>query len=76
MLPTMAQSRETAASQHRKLRGPTLWNCIPLAGNACENPDLAHIVKMTLMRLSNSIHLASFIVSIGINKVLLQGKKN
>ena len=75
MLPTMAQSRETAAIQHRKLRGLMLWNCIPLAGNACENPVLAHIVTMTLVRLSNFIHLASFIIPIGINKVLLQGKK-
>ena len=75
MSPTMAQSRETAASQHWKLHGPMLWNNIPLAGNACENPVLARIVAMTLVRLSNFIHLASFIISIGINKVLLQGKK-
>ena len=75
MLPTMAQSRETAASQHRKLCGPMLWNCIPLAGNACKNPVLAHIVTMALVRLSNFIHLACFIIPIGINKVLLQGKK-
>ena len=75
MLPMMTQSRETAASQHRRLRGPILWNCIPLAGNACENPLLAHIVTMTLVRLSNFIHLASFILPIGINKVLLQSKK-
>ena len=75
MLPTMAQSRETAASQHRKLRGSMLWNCIPLGGNARDNQALAHIVTMTLVRLSNFIHLASFIIPIGINKVLLQGKK-
>ena len=36
---------------------------------------MAHIVTMTLVQLFNLIHLASFIIPVDINKVLLQGKK-
>ena len=53
-----------------------LWNCIPLAANACKDTVLALMVAMTLVRLLHFIYPASFVIPKGIYKVLLQGKKN
>ena len=70
MLPTIAQSRETAASQHRKLRGPI---CCGTASHKLVMP--ARIQYWHILLQWHWCDCLTSSILRRINKVLLQGKK-